>query len=239
MKIKTLIALSLFSFARPAIAAVFLNGTNNSVNLGNPSKLQTLNTMTVCAWITPSSITRSDWVAQWDSGIVKHFGLFSGVSVYSFSFYAYNGTTSNGANSATFTLGNTYFVCGYYDGTNIGVYMNGVAGTPVALTGPLYSSSSDNVYIGYDSSPHYGNGTIDNVQIWNRALSASEISALYQSRSRVVISSGLVGWWKLDEYNPNTSVAAGMQFLDYSGTNFTGTWVGSNSTMQPSILRYQ
>lgn len=56
---------------------------------------------------------------------------------------------------------------------------------------------------------------IDDVRIYNRALSESEIQTLYKGEH---IHDGLVGWWPLDEIDGNTT-------YDYSGHGNDGTLI--------------
>jgi hypothetical protein len=60
------------------------------------------------------------------------------------------------------------------------------------------------------------NGKIDEVRIYNRALTPSEVTALYR------FAPGPVGYWKLDD-------ATGTSAKDSSGNNNTGTFTGSPS----------
>lgn len=76
-----------------------------------------------------------------------------------------------------------------YSDPGIETYINGVKDT--ALTCPSNNCPGwdiavpeTSMYIGYVSTEQrYFNGLIDEVTIWNRALSASEISALYSSNT--------------------------------------------------------
>jgi len=91
---------------------------------------------------------------------------------------------------------------------------SGTAGTVVTAIGAGYSSSA---------ATNLFPGSIDDVRIYNRALSASEITQLYNSGlARInqsvpaVASAGLVGWWTFDGANMINNV------VDRSGQNNTG-----------------
>jgi hypothetical protein len=66
-------------------------------------------------------------------------------------------------------------VAGTYDGATVKIYTNGVLAASFAQTGAI-APSTDGLFIG--GNPYYGHnflGTIDEVRIYNRALSAGEV----------------------------------------------------------------
>ena len=81
------------------------------------------------------------------------------------------------------TIGNWFHVAGVRQGNTLNVYVNGIEGALVSRTlGPI---SVDNLKIGAlltHGAPvtHFFNGFIDDVRIYNRALSAEEVLQLYQ-----------------------------------------------------------
>jgi hypothetical protein len=69
-------------------------------------------------------------------------------------------------------------VTGVYDGSYVRLYVNGSQeGTPIARTGNTYTNSSSILYIG-----NGWNGLIDDVMVYNRALSQAEITAIYNAQ---------------------------------------------------------
>src|SRR5207237_612396 len=84
------------------------------------------------------------------------------------------------------------------DGTNAYFYVNGVlqASGPVDLN---YTGYNGPVFIGSDNCcGGYFPGFIQDVSIWNRPLSPSEINS-FVSASPVGNESGLLGCWPLQE----------------------------------------
>jgi len=133
-----------------------------------------------------------------------------------------------------FTFNNWYHLACTYDGINTTIYINGVEEKEGGnLSGNItYHPSTANIAIGrtYTSyNTYYYNGTIDEVRIYNRSLTASEILELYNESlvSHQVIlkgsgdngllnETGLVGHWNL---NGNA--------LDSSGEGNDGTVTGA------------
>jgi beta-lactamase superfamily II metal-dependent hydrolase len=87
-------------------------------------------------------------------------------------------TTSTG----TIPTGTWTHVAVVYDGTNVQLYLNGVAdGSPVARTG---ENSTANMYVGVDSGLNNAwNGEIDDLVIYNTALGSGNINNLYTTAS--------------------------------------------------------
>jgi hypothetical protein len=107
------------------------------------------------------------------------------------------------------------------------IYINGVSDGSVGAAGP--GPSEDPTYIGryYALSNYFFDGIIDDVRIYNRALSADEIRKLYKSGQATLkqgpTNGGLVGHWKFDE---GSGTSAG----DSSGNSNTGTITGATWT---------
>ncbi|MFZ3077798.1 MAG: LamG domain-containing protein [Candidatus Aenigmatarchaeota archaeon] len=116
-----------------------------------------------------------------------------------FSAISFNGTNSyvNAASLANMGVSVSYWKkngtdTGWYHIANSSgtLYVNGAAGSGQKI---FVTNASGNVVIGKDVSGNYFNGTIDEVRIYNRTLSAEEIKALYNyTRPNYIVSSGTV-----------------------------------------------
>jgi len=213
--------------------ALTFNGTTDYVDLGTGINSLITNQITVTAWV---KVTASDDISivvagQYSDITEKDFALFpyqsAGGQVY---FDVGNGTVSGRATSnAGYALGNWFLIVGTYDGSNVRIYYNGVIGATVGtLTGNI-SFSGDSIKIGKQSGGSFFNGSIDDVRIYNRALTASDVAALYQAGSHRTgdvgfskmlfppIDQSVVGWWKLND-------AAGQTIVkDWTANANTGT----------------
>lgn len=130
--------------------------------------------------------------------------------------------------AATISTGTWYHLAGVWD-QNAGVlslYVNGAllgtkaaAGKTPDITGgnPFNIGAANN-----GSGGNYAAATIDDVRVYNRALSATDIETLYTSTGGGSgdINSGLKGYWKFDE-------GSGAATADASGSGNTGTLVNS------------
>jgi hypothetical protein len=90
-----------------------------------------------------------------------------------------NGTTwtQNWSSSNTAPRNQWTHVVGTYDGSNVKIYINGVLNASTPSSGVI-APNINNLMIGSES-PGYKrfNGTIDEVRMWNRALSQAEIQS--------------------------------------------------------------
>jgi len=125
------------------------------------------------------------------------------------------GSTSNTA----IPFGEWSHVATTYDGTTLKIYINGQLAGSQAY-GPINTNTQTPVLIGARQTQ--GNpsalfqGSIDEVQIWNKALSASEI-ARAMGRSVSGNEAGLVGYWDFDASN-----GSGTNVADLTGNGYDG-----------------
>jgi hypothetical protein len=120
--------------------------------------------------------------------------------------------------------GNWHHVAGTYDGTTIKIYVDGVLQGATTYTAGVGYVPGDPLFIGkrqgVGNTSHF-NGLIDEVEIFNRALSASDIQAIFNA--------GSMGKCKLPScppitINPATLVhEAWAANVDYPALKFTAT----------------
>jgi hypothetical protein len=126
------------------------------------------------------------------------------------SYVIYNnaGTEYSASKVMSLNANTWYHAVGVHTSSGIFIYVNGVLSdsqvadmtTPKSQTGQLGFGSQ------FDGSNYFFNGLIDDVKMWNRALSAQEIKQLYTQAGGKFNSSiatpntnrGLVGWWTFD-----------------------------------------
>ena len=123
------------------------------------------------------------WILQIRNGVLRFFGCSNGSDSGSCE-YATGTTLAN--NSGTW-----YHLAGTWNGSKLQVYLNGVAddSTPPTLTS--LHSGARSIRLGYDAASEDYNGTIDEVLIFDRALSPEQISAMYNNgsyRTNIIVS---------------------------------------------------
>jgi chitodextrinase len=156
--------------------ALVFNGTTSLVTVPDSSSLRLTNGMTLEAWVNPSSATPS-WrdviykgndnyylEASSDQGLPTGGGTFGGAS-------------RNVFGGGALPTGSWTHLAFTYDGSTLRLYANGVQVGSQAATSPI-TVSSNPLQIGGDSL--YGQkfaGKIDEVRVYDGALTASQIQA--------------------------------------------------------------
>ena len=180
--------------------AFSLNGSNY-VEVPDANSLDIANQITIDAWIRPTSIANSRIVNKISAG---------GTNGYSFGIN--NGRLqmivgSTTVNGNIILLPNEWsHVTGVYDGSTVHLYVNGTRDVSAAATG-LIPTNNLPLRIGSDSTGTANNfqGLIDEVEIFNTALTAEQIGAISNTGTTgkcrptaTVAPQDLRGWWAGD-----------------------------------------
>jgi hypothetical protein len=158
--------------------ALWFDGVNDWVTVADSSALDVSSAMTVEAWVNPAV------VGGWQTVLLKEgagnmaYELYSNndVSRPGMYFTGTNGTIRSATGTTKIAANTWTHIAVSYDGTNMRFYVNGVlvrtvarSGAIIATSGPLHIGGND-VWGG-----EFYSGLIDEVRIYNRALSLEEI----------------------------------------------------------------
>ncbi len=165
--------------------AYTFDGTSNYLTVSPTSSLN-VNRVTVCSWLDLSTYNRHPILSYGTSGYgALHYELRaenSGSTEY-VRMYVHLTSGSCSATVPSISLNSWNFVCGVYDGSNVLVYLNGnLEDTSSSCSGDIDYTYTTNMYVGRDAT-YYTNGSIDNVRIYSRSLSSTEIQNLYEQRA--------------------------------------------------------
>ncbi|HSI20580.1 MAG TPA: LamG domain-containing protein [Verrucomicrobiae bacterium] len=140
-----------------------------------------------------------------------------------FGFATENSTDCYGVSSTGLT-GKWMHVVAIFNNTDVTqntLYINGVQQTLTQMAGtPVSRSVTSTVNVGkwQGGGANRYLGSLDDIRVYSRAVTATEVAELYQGKA--TSNTGLAAWWKLDE-GTGTSVA------DSSGNGATGTLAGT------------
>lgn len=207
--------------------AGYFDGSNDYLATANPpsTALSLTTNFTVSLWFYYSG-TGTAGKAYWtlidknndSSGWNDIFHLWVNSSNYYLESRVGNGTnnqldltTSTAVNDSKWHLATLTRA-----GTAIALYLDGQLKSSGTLTGS--PTHNNNISLGFWSAyGDYFKGYMDDVRVYNRALSPIEVSNLYNW------APGPMGYWNFEE-------GAGTSVKDTSGDGFTGTWAGTGTT---------
>ncbi|MEO8426683.1 MAG: LamG-like jellyroll fold domain-containing protein, partial [Verrucomicrobiota bacterium] len=154
-------------------------GSNDYVDLGNSASLNPPSQITLSAWVNPATLANTVAIITkmgGDSSSLRQYLLriqFDGRVRFGVANTVLNGTAIVPVN--TWTL-----ITGTYDGAQLKIYINGVLDASLNKTGGM-SNNGLNARIGGrepSPAPLTFNGRLDDVRLYNRALTQTEVQAL-------------------------------------------------------------
>lgn len=126
---------------------------------------------------------------------------------------------------AAMQLNTWYHVAGTYDGDSLRVFINGVQKGATSLPDGMITGLAYPVCIGRlsdqaQSQTRYWAGQIDEVRIWERALTATDILSRSSTHLNPALETGLVGYWRCND-------GSGTQVTDQTTNGNNGTTSGT------------
>lgn len=159
--------------------AISLDGVNDYVK-GTNNLLNNVSGFTVAAWINPSGST------------MKDIDLFGQKDIVRFGFTTPDGKLELWCDNSTKKLhyfypygaGEWHHIAGVGDGANMYIYVDGTLVADRTYATTTYGNNNNPFNIGGNitSGTEYFQGLIDEVVVYDRALSAAEIALLYQGQ---------------------------------------------------------
>lgn len=237
--------------AVPGVVGQALNfdGVNDYVNLGSSAILNPAN-FTLSAWfkssgcsaaMTPCNIYRwrtfGNALAVTSAGEVQTYFYDSGVVLHTV-------TTTGGS----YNDNQWHHVSGTYDGATLTMYVDGISnGAPASSADLTYAAGSASIGRAGNFDGDYFSGAIDEVRLYNRALSAAEVAYQYERTKpagsgavakAVPNNNGLVGAWDFDDCDTCTTARDRSPYGN-NGTmyNAAGPTEGDLHTASGKVMR--
>jgi hypothetical protein len=196
--------------------AYSFDGVNDYIEVSDNNSLDINGSITISVWINPTTLGSYRLVDK----VSVNFG-----GAYGFDFSSSSLTPNNidrlrylngGEQSLPFglTTNQNFNIIVVYNQIDLKYYINGVLNNSIPKTG-LANNNNNPLRFGANSllNGNWFNGVLDDIGIWNRALSQQEISDLYLS------------------CNNNLTISPSVNSLQTGGTaNFTATTSDLNST---------
>lgn len=165
----------------------FVQANSNSVHIPGFNNIITYSAISVQAWVkfasfpSDSRIVANSHTDSDSKGIQLYTANSGGIQRLRFD-VGLGSPIRGESTGGGISTGTMYHVIGVYDGATVTIYINNVQGSSNSGSGTITASALDLWISGNPAySGDYVNGVIDEVAIWNRALTSTEVSQLYNS----------------------------------------------------------
>ncbi|MGA2506302.1 MAG: LamG domain-containing protein [Chitinispirillaceae bacterium] len=162
--------------------ALSFNGSNDYAYANNSASLNIINQITIECWVNTRTLSGHQTIFRKTDAYGLGIGSGGNIGFFIFDSPGSWHGSWNLSSQALQTL-QWYHIAGVWDGVTMKVYINGVQDpTTYAYNGPA-ASNTNAVYIGENSSgpQEFFNGSVDELKVYNIALSSDTILAHYNS----------------------------------------------------------
>lgn len=181
--------------------STLLDGTDDYIDCGNDSGLNLTTAFTLSAWVKQTTANSNTILFRRTGANGYQMRLNSGTFNYYGGIADRNFTTGLTSTTDWYHLVVTHTgssVTGYVDGQSVASFSESIVGVATAdfLIGKHGTVPSGNWFNGY----------IDEVSVWNTALSGTAVNDLYNAGRPTDLtgSSGLVAWWRMGDFSGDT-----------------------------------
>jgi hypothetical protein len=184
-------------------ACLSFDGVDDYVDLGNGPSLQLSQEVTVAAWVKMEPGNAGTWMGiagKLSGNTYRGFGIGRYSNNGFIFFTGSGGYYLDGVYSRPFTDSEWHHVAGVRDGRVMDLFVDGRSAFFNPYEKPEFLDSGQNAFIGRqvsDRANHMFEGLLDDVRIYRRALSESEVAAAMKTLPGP--DPTLAGYWNLDE----------------------------------------
>jgi Concanavalin A-like lectin/glucanases superfamily/Domain of unknown function (DUF1929)/Bacterial Ig domain/Bacterial Ig-like domain/Galactose oxidase, central domain len=151
------------------------DGSDDRVTIADADTLDLAIGMTVEAWVNPTAVTNWRTVLMKEGTAALSYGVYANGDTNRPSVHANTGNEVDTRGTAALPANTWSHLAATYDGANLRLYLNGTQVSSRALTGPLNATSGPLRLGGNAMWGEAFAGTIDEVRVYRRALTAGEI----------------------------------------------------------------
>jgi fibronectin type 3 domain-containing protein len=159
-------------------SALNFDGVNDWVSIADANSLDLTTGMTLEAWVRPAALGTS-----WRTALFKEqpgnlvYGLYANRETGAPNAQAFVSGSAREADGAALPLNTWTHLAATYDGAALKLWINGTQSASLALSGNISTSTGALRIGGNNVWPEWFSGLIDEVRIYNRALSQTELQA--------------------------------------------------------------
>jgi hypothetical protein len=168
-------------------SAYYFNGTDNQIIVPNSSSLQITGPITLSAWFntTNNSSNIMGILSKVETSEIMHsykIEIYNSKALVDLLYDHKAGIGSLVETVNTLTDGQWHHMLAEYDGSFVKLFIDGKLDAVTPYTAGM-QINNENLYIGWDQNSYLGDrhfeGFIDDIRIYNRALSEQEMQLLY------------------------------------------------------------
>lgn len=164
-------------------AAQFAGNTTSYISIPNSSTVNLTGSFTLEAWVNPSSVSTTD------KGIISKGSTLGASLRYALRIIPGGRITisTNGivrlTSSGTVPANSWRHVCATYNSAtdSFAIYINGVLNVRALVVSATPASNTDSLYIGVSGTSASFAGLMDDVRIWNKSLTTTEVATFYRT----------------------------------------------------------
>lgn len=173
------------------------DGSNDYLDVGNDSSLSISGALTISAWIYADALSGYPMIFSKRASSGHAYQFYSTSNKLNYN----NGTIVQ--STGTISTGSWTHVAVTFNAGSVNFYINGSsAGTATAASSN--PTNTEAVTIGRAYNGNYFNGKIDEVVVFNSALSASDITLIYNNGVPDISSLSPLGWWRMGDNDGGT-----------------------------------
>ncbi|HYE86931.1 MAG TPA: carboxypeptidase regulatory-like domain-containing protein, partial [Vicinamibacterales bacterium] len=208
--------------------AIALDGMDDGVTAPGSADFDIVNALSLSAWVLPNSSGTIQTLIE-KSGTASAYSLGIGPDGRAEAIVYPNGVAVVAQSVAPLASQLWSHLAATYDGAGLKLFVNGalVATTPGAGSLPVTEGA---IWLGRSETGNVLNGRLDEVRIYDRAISEAEVTALASaSSSKTLLAGGFRGTWVAQP--GGTAWAMGQHNLGSLGVGSPGT-----STLIPTAM---
>lgn len=193
-------------------SSISLDGNSTSLRIEHSPNLRPTDQMTISAWVLTDDLISTTFqeIYRKEDGNDRHlFSFQEGGTILSFGLQS----SDNVYQELDALINKNDFenkwvhVAATYDGNYQRIFINGVIIDSLAMTGTLSSTGTQPAYIGSSGGvAEFFDGKVDDVTLWYRALSPTEIQALMSNDPQY--SLGLIFYFDMDSIYQDSVISS-------------------------------
>ncbi len=201
--------------------ALNFDGTDDRITIADNVAFDFSGGFTAEAWVNPDIYGVQTYLSQYNTNQESFAFVLLNSGRIEFTITTDGSTDEYFESTIGVGTGKWSHVALTYDGSTMRAYINGVAAGTKSLSGTMFNSTAP-IEIGARNNAHFFNGNIDEVRIWTRVLSETEINNGMNAQIPNN-ANGLTAYYKMNQGVAEGNNSGVTTLTDSSQNNLSGT----------------